>query len=174
MSLVVTTSVSAKSLDSKGKDVSNGSLLTKSTSIKIDDNLRDYLKSMKEKQGKDVQVLSSAPPLSYLEVYAACSSQHPDWEYFSQSQYTSVADHGGAEMYIVTVELGYGFQQQAKMNGNGLVEYNTQAIDLDNDSIIDGYFHYWNASSYNSGQFTSQNTSVNYPYNTMSDWINIR
>lgn len=113
-----------------------------------------------------------AAPLYYLEVYAAISSNYPSYEYFSQGQYSSVQDHGGAQMYIVTAELGYGFSNYAKMIGNNLTMYQQQPI-TDNGIII-GYFRWWTANGYQSGQFTYQNTSVNYPYNTMSDWIMIQ
>jgi len=137
---------------------------------------RKFLNSVDEYSNTDtkaqVGTLSSASPLYYLEVYAAISSNYPSYEYFSQSQYYSVQDHGGAEMYIVTVELGYGFSPIAKMIGNNLTQVQQQAI-TDNGIVI-GYFRWWDASGYQNGQFTYQNTSSNYPYNTMSDWINIR
>ncbi len=115
---------------------------------------------------------SPASPLYYLEVYAAISSYYPSYEYFSQSQYSSIQNHGGSEMYIVTVELGYGNSEIAKMVGVNLTEIQSQAI-VDSGIVV-GYFRWWNASGYQNGQFTYRNTSINYPYNTMSDWINIQ
>lgn len=77
--------------------------------------------------------------MSYLEVYAAISSNYPsEYEYFEPNQLTSVQDHGGAEMYIVTAELGYGYTQIAKFNGRNLTELQSEFIDLDGDTIVDG------------------------------------
>ncbi|MBE1556128.1 DUF4879 domain-containing protein [Sporosarcina limicola] len=119
-------------------------------------------------------IRGSAPPLSYLEVYSVISTQHPTYEYFSPSQLSSVYDHGGAELYIVTRELGYGHIRYAKFNGINLLEYKKQHIDLDGDSIVDGWYIWWDASGNDSGTFNYQNTSTNFPSNTMSDSIFIK
>lgn len=121
-----------------------------------------------------IGTMSSAPPLTYLEVYAARSSNYPTYEYFTENQMSSVYDHGGAEMYIVTAELGYGYQGIAKMSGGTLPFVQNQAIDLNGDNIIDGWFKWWNASGYQSGTFSYQNHSINSPWNTMSDSIYIK
>lgn len=122
----------------------------------------------------DVGIMGSAPPLTYLEVYAAISSNYPTYEYFSQDQRYSTEDHGGTEMYIVTAELGYGYQQSAEMNELTLSEVQSQYIDLNRDSIIDGWYTWWDASGNENGTFTYQNTSATYPWNTMTDFMNIK
>ncbi|WP_245566394.1 DUF4879 domain-containing protein [Tuberibacillus calidus] len=132
------------------------------------------LKGQKSSVNPSVVPYSSAPPLTYLQVYAAISTNYPQYEYFNENQLSSVQDHGGAEMYIVTVELGYGNRPVAKFNGGQLTETQNQYIDLDGDSIIDGWFRWWDASGSESGTFTYQNTSTNYPWNTMYDSINIK
>lgn len=117
-----------------------------------------------------------APPLTDLQVYAAWSTNcpvNPDYEYFSSSQFSSVYNHGGGEMYIVTYEIGFGYNRIAKMNGQTLQSVAYQAIDLNGDSIIDGWFYWWDASAFEYGTFTYQNTSANSPWNTMSDSIYI-
>lgn len=84
------------------------------------------------------------------------------------SQTSSIADHGGAEMYTVTAELRYEVMSRARMDGGPLLpEVQYQMIDVDNDSIVDGWFYWWDASGYDSGLFTYQNTSQNYPGNTI-------
>lgn len=155
---------------------SNSEKISALPKIQITQELRDTFKELKEAQSTASAegVRSSAPPLTYLEVYAACSSQYPNWEYFSEDQVYSVQDHGGDEMYIVTAELGYGSTRFARMNGSLLSSYNVQYIDLDGDSVIDGFFYYWDASGYQGGNFTYENTSSNYPWNNMSDSIRIR
>lgn len=117
---------------------------------------------------------ASAPALSYLEAYAAISSQHPEYEYFSASQLSSVYDYGGAELFIVTAELGYGHIRHAKLDGVNLKEHMKQFIDLNGDNIVDGWHIWWDASGYDGGRFTYQNTSTNFPGNTMFDSILIR
>ncbi|WP_019850762.1 DUF4879 domain-containing protein [Desulfitobacterium sp. PCE1] len=170
--LISTTTVFAENNQVKNYE---GNFLKESGPIEITDGLRDQLKKMREKSASDVQPMAEAPPLSYLEVYAAISSQNPTYEYFTANQTSSVADHGGAEMYIVTAELGYGFQRHAKIaNSAFLPEVQYQMIDLDNDSIVDGWFYWWDASGYDSGLFTYENRSANYPFNTMFDSIIIK
>lgn len=149
-------------------------------------SIKPYLKSLQEKQTGSsilekstnesllVQPLSPASPLTYLQIYAASSTQHPDWEIFSDNQTSSIADHGGVELYIVTVELGYGHNNFARMNSSSVPLYDYASLDLDGDRIVDGYMYQWNASGYNSGTFTYQSTSINSPWNTMYDSIYIR
>lgn len=120
-----------------------------------------------------VSIQASAPPLTYLEVYAVISSQHPTYEYISQNQFSTVNDHGGAEMYVVTVELGYGGSRVAQMNGGYLSEIQNQAI-VDSSGAIVGWYRWWNASGYQNGYFTYQSTSLNYPWNTMSDALSVK
>lgn len=116
---------------------------------------------------------STAPALTYLEVYAVTSSQYPSYEYISQNQLSTVNDHGGAEMYVVTVELGYGGSRIAQLNGGNLSEIQNQAI-TDSSGNIVGWYRWWDASGYQSGYFTYQSTSLNSPWNTMSDALSIQ
>lgn len=134
----------------------------------------EYERLQKNKDEKSIGIMGSAPPLSYLQVYAAISTNHPTYEYFGENQLSSVYDHGGAEMYIVTAELGYGYQGIAKMNTNNLSMWESLYIDLNGDSIVDGWFKWWDASGYEYGTFSYQNTSINYPNNTMYDSIYIK
>ncbi|MBB6215158.1 hypothetical protein HNQ80_001247 [Anaerosolibacter carboniphilus] len=178
--LGMTMNVFGETLHYEKEDDTTNSLLLQKTSIDMDKQLRETLESLKAEQAShasedgEFQLMAPAPPLTYLQVYAAISSKHPTYEYFSENQLSSIEDHGGDEMYIVTVELGYGHTQFAKMGNVLLNVVQSEAIDLDNDSIIDGWFYWWDASSYESGNFTYQNTSSNYPWNTMSDAIYIK
>ncbi|NWO14208.1 MAG: DUF4879 domain-containing protein [Virgibacillus sp.] len=117
-----------------------------------------------------------APPLTSLSVYAAISTHYPQYEYFALNQLTSIEDHGGEEMYIVTREIGYSRNTSriAQMNGGNIPMLMDEAIDLNGDRIIDGYFRWWDASGYENGRFTYQATSINAPWNTMSARMNIR
>lgn len=77
-------------------------------------------------------------------------------------------------MYIVTAELGYGYTQIAKFNGSNLTELQSEFIDLDGDTIVDGWYTWWDASGNESGSFNYQNTSTNSPWKTMYDTMNIK
>lgn len=125
----------------------------------------------------DVGIMAPAPPLSFLQVYAVRSSNYlnfQEYEYFSENQMSSLYDHGGSQMQIVTVELGYGQQGVAKMNNIQLSLIQSRPIDLNGDYIVDGFFKWWNANGYQSGTFSYQNTSLNSPWNTMYDSIYIK
>jgi hypothetical protein len=124
-------------------------------------------------EGSAAQVLGPAPKLTYLQVYAVISSQHPTYEYVGQNQFSTVYDHGGAEMYVVTAELGYGNNPIAQMNGARLTQFRSQAI-VDSSGTVIGWYRWWNSNGIQGGRFTYQNTSTNYPWNTMSDWLDIR
>ncbi|MFT9817471.1 DUF4879 domain-containing protein [Lysinibacillus sp. NPDC056185] len=95
--------------------------------IKVEYPSAQYIDLTEEELQKQEEVnlgiRASAPPLNYLEVYAT-------YEYFSPSQLSSVYDHGGNELYIVTVELGYGHIRYAKFNGLNLKEYMRESIRL--------------------------------------------
>ncbi len=118
-------------------------------------------------------IKAPAPALEYLEVYAAISSNYPDYEIFSETQFISEEDHGGAELYIVTLEFGYGYLQVAKMDGVTLTEIDQEPV-VDDAGIVVGFIRWWDASGFQEGQFIYKNTSFNSPYNTMEDWINIK
>ncbi|MFD1335661.1 DUF4879 domain-containing protein [Oceanobacillus iheyensis] len=65
---------------------------------------------------KSITPFQAASPLTSLEVYAATSTNYPQYEYFTSNQLTSVEDHGGEELYIVTEEIGYGTYQNTSSN----------------------------------------------------------
>jgi hypothetical protein len=121
-----------------------------------------------------VQAMGPAPALSYLQVYAVISSNYPAYEYLSANQGATVQDHGGPEMYVVTVEYGYAdsWYTKAQMNGMGLTEYrdstHPQAI-VDSSRTVIGWYKWWIANGHESGQFSYQARSINYPWNTMYD-----
>lgn len=119
-------------------------------------------------------IRASAPPLRSLEVYAAISTQHQSYEYFNPNELSSVYDHGGDELYVVTEELGYGHIRYATFDGVNLSQYMKEHIDLNGDNIVDGWYIWWDASGNDNGQFTYQNTSTNFPGNTMFDSIFIK
>jgi hypothetical protein len=60
--------------------------------------------------------MAAAPALTYLQV-AYVGSSNIEWESVSGSQTSTTADHGGAELRIVTEELGYDSIPVATWNG---------------------------------------------------------
>jgi hypothetical protein len=132
--------------------------------------LQPFYSSLEKHAGNSFS--APAPQLTYLEAYAVISSQHPTYEYLSQYQYSTSSDHGGANLYIVTIEYGYGSNPIARLNGGTLTQVQSQAITNSSGTII-GWFRWWDASGYQNGQFTYQNTSINSPWNTMYDQVSI-
>ena len=123
-----------------------------------------------------------APPLSYVQIrYVGSSNQ--GWEPITDSQFSTTLDHGGAQLRVLTVEVGYGTVRIAKINGVTLpstANYQTIAFCGNNfltpcspGQTIVGYSRYWNVDGYQSGTFSYQTTSINSPFNTMSDTLNI-
>ncbi len=121
-----------------------------------------------------VTPMGPAPPLTYLQVRAAISTNYPQFEFFEPHQLSSIQDHGGQELYVITYQIGYSNYKFAEMNGALLDLVKIENVDLNGDSIIDGFYYWWDASEFESGDFTYKATSSNYPWNTMSDRIYIR
>jgi len=144
----------------------------------IKENMGLFENKVKAKQEKpntgSVGTRGSAPPLTELEVVAVGSSQYQGYELIAENQVRTLEDHGGAVLYIVTGEIGYGANPIARINGDSLECIDYEFIDYNDDNIVDGFYYWWDASGYQNGTFTYQNTSDNYPYNTMSDWIDIQ
>lgn len=114
-----------------------------------------------------------APALTYLQIVAVASANSPSWEYVGRDQLLTNVDHGGAWLYIATQERGYGFTPVAKYNGVTVAQDSSDPI-VENGLVV-GYTRYWYITQNTAnGQFTYQNTSTNSPWNTMSDWINIK
>ena len=125
---------------------------------------------------------ASAAPLSRMEVFAVWSS-NCNLEY-TTGKYTTTCDHGGAQLRVFVLEVGYGFNRKASMMGDdlpraGIVDtldvcmFGNQPYDCHGQSI-EGFIHEIKLDGYQNGQFVYQNTSVNAPMNTMSTWIIIQ
>lgn len=124
----------------------------------------------------------SAPPLSYVQIRHVGSSNQ-GWENLSDSQVATTLDHGGAQLRVVTVEVGYGTSRVAKVNGVNLpTGANYQTINFCGSNYlvpcsagqtIVGFTRYWNLDGYQSGTFSYQTTSINSPWNVMSDTMSI-
>jgi len=123
-----------------------------------------------------------APPLSYLQIRYVGSS-NIGWEPIADSQFSTAQDHGGAQLRVLTVEVGYGTNAIAKINGVILpasANYATMVFcgsdflaPCSAGQTIVGYMRYWNVDGYQRGTFYYQSTSINSPFNTMSDTLTV-
>lgn len=140
----------------------------------VDITPEEYEQQKKISNTLSVTPYASAPPLSYVEVYAAWSTNYGAFEYFNPNQLSSNIDHGGEELVIVTAELGYGYLRKATMNNANLTQIDNQYIDLNGDNIVDGWYIFWDASGYENGSFYYENKSTKSPWNKMFDSMYIK
>ena len=123
-----------------------------------------------------------APPLSYVQIRYVGSSDI-GWEAIPDNQFSTLQNHGGAQLRVLTVEVGYGTNGIAKINGTTLpasANYSTMPFCGSNfltpctaGQTIVGFTRYWNVNGYQGGTFYYQSTSINSPWNTMSDTLTI-
>lgn len=109
--------------------------------------------------------------LTYLQVEGVISTKH-DIETIGTIDAKTLYNHGGADLFIVTKEIGIGHNGCACLNDEKLECIYSKNI-LDNSKIV-GKYNIWNASGYQKGQFKYSNRSLHYPYNTLKDTIYIR
>jgi hypothetical protein len=126
-----------------------------------------------------------APPLTAMVVSNVFSS-NVGWEAIGSGQLSTFYNHGGAQLRVVTDELGYGHIPVARMLGAVLpssANYQTQYICVSGGVLvlgcspgqsIVGFRKYWNVDGRQSGNFSYQNTSTNSPWNTLSTAITIQ
>ncbi|MFG1496709.1 YolA family protein [Saccharospirillum sp. HFRX-1] len=141
------------------------------------------------KVNEEIQLGSSArapaPPLTLVSVLGVYSSSC-GWEYPPSGAFSTSCNHGGSIMRVAVLELGYGSNRVAWMNGSVLPSsamYNRQPVcsnvygELDLDcspgQTVVGFVNYYNLDGEVDGQFRFQDTSTNSPFNTMSVEINI-
>lgn len=124
---------------------------------------------------QDEQTVSRAPapPVSNLQFTGVMSenSQY-NWEDIGTYQSSTTIDHGGAHIYLEVLEIGYGYDY-AWMSGVQLTELAKYNV-TNNAGTVVGFVHYYDASGFQNGNATTQARSMNYPYNTCSDALNIQ
>lgn len=114
-----------------------------------------------------------APPLTYLQVTYVRSQMKP-WEYIRDSQFSTVNDHGGTWLEVETAELGYGTNLIARYNGQKMTNSANTPI-VNSSRVVIGWRRVWRINTtITSGTFTYQATSMNSPWNTMSDRLSIK
>lgn len=127
-----------------------------------------------------------APSLSSVTIVGVGSTNAGGWEYMTQAgQLSTTLDHGGAELKVVVLEVGYGRLPAASMNGGALprsAEYRSDALcinggyytDCNPGQTIVAWNRYYSLDGEQGGNFRYQNTSTNAPFNTLSTGIYIR
>ncbi|WP_197056541.1 MULTISPECIES: YolA family protein [Luteibacter] len=124
-----------------------------------------------------------APGLSSVRVLAvgstACGWEYPD------GKGTTTCNHGGGELRVAVMEIGYGSNPIASMNGGQLprsAQYASTGICVTGTQYtwpctpgqtVVGWLNEYNVDGYESGLFKYQNTSTNAPHNTVYTQINI-
>jgi hypothetical protein len=124
-----------------------------------------------------------APALSSIRVYAVGSTSC-GWEYTNGNGSTT-CNHGGGELRVAVIEIGYGANPIASMNGGQLprsARYASTGICITGTQYtwpctpgqtVVGWLDEYNVDGHESGYFKYQNTSTNAPYNTLYTQINI-
>lgn len=135
--------------------------------------LTEDIEEMRENCPVSGVTRAPADPVSYVGVIQVRSTLG-GFEDIPAYQYSTTVNHGGAEMYVVTQENGYG-RDYATYAGMEVEIIDSGSLDFNGDSIVDGWLYLWDLSGISeSGRFQYQSTSYNSPWNTMSTWINIQ
>lgn len=115
-----------------------------------------------------------APVLTRLDVIGVVSSKSPYYENISQYQMLTSRDHGGPELYIETVEIGYVSSSTVHYNGSLMQEKRAIPLTYSN-GVVYGYKRLWyRKGSFTSGTVTCKATSQAFPFRTLTDRLNVR
>ncbi|NHB92102.1 YolA family protein [Photorhabdus cinerea] len=136
----------------------------------------------KELNTKSELAYIPAPPLTNMWVYAV-GSTNCGWEYTSNLPVTN-CNHGGQQLRAAVLEIGYGYNSFAWMNSGMLPYslYSSTPVCITNGyytwpcaggQIVAGFLKEYILDGYQNGIFRYQNTSANWPQNTMSVQISI-
>lgn len=131
-------------------------------------------------------IIGDAPALTQVFVYAV-GSTNCGWEYMTTvGQASTTCDHGGDQLRTAVVEIGYGANPTAWMNGllqlPAYANYTTLPICIIGSYYswacpasytIVGFLRLYAADGFQDGLFGFQDTSANTPFNTMYTQINI-
>lgn len=123
-----------------------------------------------------VTAFAPAPNLSAVWVVGVCSDYLYQVYGFQcegvSGLYSTIGDHGGAWMQIITEERGYRIWGQATLGGTVLQELGNQRI-VDSSNTIIGWRRWWKADGHQEGQFVYKAISIN-AGPTLETWIQIQ
>jgi len=153
-------------------------------------SLFDKIQSMQGKGQASASPTGKAPApgLTFLQVLNVCSTQGCDT--ISNGQFATNITHKGSQVYAYVWEIGYGRGEIAKQGGALLtsaqqVAFNpvclvggSYTINCPSGYTVVGFRYVWNVGYWLSNgyaqSFTAQDTSINYPYNTLSTFLTIK
>ncbi len=132
--------------------------------------------------GVPAVMAASAPPLSSAQVLkvqsAACGIEN-----ISEGQDKTACDHGGANIKVYVLEMGYGRVPHVALDGFGLDGMKTQVCAFGNGNLTEctgaatrivGALYIYDLGGKQEGTFTFSNTSLNAPGNTISTQLYIK
>ena len=125
---------------------------------------------------------ASAPPLSNVQVLkvqsAACGIEN-----ISAGQERTTCDHGGANIKVYVLEMGYGRTPTVQLDGFNLDGMQTKVCAYDNGNLTEctgasrtivGTLYIYDLGRKQEGTFSFSNRSINAPGNTVSTQLYIK
>jgi len=139
--------------------------------------------SIPEIDQSQIVARAPAPPLDYVSILAVYST-NCGWEN-TEGKFTTSCNHGGSTLRAAVLDMGYGSNRIAWMDGSILpnsaiyLRENICAAPLGglqrctSGQTVIAFMTYYNLDGYTDGIFQYQNTSTNAPFNTEYDDISI-
>lgn len=125
---------------------------------------------------------ASAPPLTNVQVLkvqsATCGIEN-----ISAGQERTTCDHGGPNIKVYVLEMGYGRAPQASLDGFSVVGGQTNVCAYGNgnptqctstETRVVGKLYIFDLGDKQEGTFTFSNTSINAPGNTLTTQLYIK
>lgn len=142
----------------------------------VAENINQFLA---ERQNKD-QVEGPASGISYFEISGVISSQYPyQWE-STANKFSTTENHGGAETYVSTFQLGYGNISSVTFTSGTPTLYRTNLLCgtytvhyCSVGETVIGWEYIYRLNNITSGQFNISAYSTAYPTGVWSDSLYI-
>lgn len=116
-----------------------------------------------------------APALTGIYIMGVASPQGGAEYMTTLNQYSTGNDHGGDWIQVLTLEVGYGQNRSGLFNGRSMQIAESSPADLNGDGIVDGFYYLWESyRPFTEGAFETKATSINFPVNTLSNFINVK
>ena len=125
---------------------------------------------------------ASAPPLTNVQVLKVQSTTC-GIENISAGQERTTCNHGGANIKVYVLEMGYGRGPRASLDGFSVAGEQTNVCAYDNgnptectstQTRIVGKLYIYDLGDRQEGTFTFSNTSINAPGNTLTTQLYIK
>jgi hypothetical protein len=132
--------------------------------------------------GAPVAMAASAPPLTHVQVLkvqsAACGIEN-----IADGQEQTTCNHGGTNIKVYVLEMGYGRRPQAALDGFSLDGMPTKVCAYGNGNLTEctgaatkivGTLYIFDLGGKQEGTFTFSNTSINAPGNRVATQLYIK